>query len=123
MRRANQRFVDAVEADETNRSNEGTPPDEGLTGWVHKETAGYAIIYTGATKSMIETDYSKNTKLTCANGEKGESLGKFGVEHPTALVEDNQTLWFWFDLVETKSPMPLGLNYRDEAGADLFMNK
>eukprot|EP00959_Pyramimonas_sp_CCMP1952_P467395 9491535-Pyramimonas_sp.AAC.1 len=103
---------------------------------------GYAIIDTGASKSMIgldlavaiqdtiveETgidqvtmDYSKTTKFTYAGGEKGQSIGKFGFEHPVALVEDDNKLWF--DLVETKSPMLLGLDYLEKSGADLVKDR
>ncbi|CAK0864194.1 unnamed protein product, partial [Prorocentrum cordatum] len=134
-------FVD-VETDETNHSNEGIPPQDGQAGWVHEEMVGYAIIDTGASKSMIgldlamaiqdtileETgsdqvtmDYSKTTKFTYAGGEKGQSIGKFGFEHPVALVEDDNKLWF--DLVETKSPMLLGLDYLEKSGADLAKDR
>ena len=131
-----------IEDDETNYSNEGLPPDDGQAGWVHEEMVGYAIIDTGASKNMIgmdlamaiqdmiveETgvdqitmDYSKKTKFTYAGGEKGQSIGRFGFEHPVALVQDDNKLWF--DLVETKSPMLLGLDYLDKAGADLIKDR
>ncbi|CAK0857206.1 unnamed protein product, partial [Prorocentrum cordatum] len=120
-------------------SNEGINADEGQAGWVQEEMVGYAIIGTGATKSMIglelatsipdviiqetsedhvEMDYSKTAKFTYAGGGKGGSIGRFGLEHLVALVEDKSKLWF--DLVESKSPMLLGLDCLEKSGADLI---
>ncbi|CAK0845981.1 unnamed protein product, partial [Prorocentrum cordatum] len=139
---AAQGFVDAEDDDENNYGNEGNAPEEGQAGWVHEEMIGYAIIDMGASKSMIgidlaaaiqgaiieETgedhvtmDYAKKTRATYAGGEKGQSIGKFGFEHPVALVEGDNKLWF--DLVETKSPMFLGLDYLEKAGADLIKER
>eukprot|EP00959_Pyramimonas_sp_CCMP1952_P215962 4517102-Pyramimonas_sp.AAC.1 len=69
-------------------------------------------------EGQVTMDYAKKTKFTYAGGEKGQSIGKFGFEHPVALVEDDNKLWF--DLVKAKSPMLLGLGYLEKAGADLI---
>ena len=103
---------------------------------------GYAIIDTGAAKSMIglelatciqdiimqetgedlvEMDCAKTTKFTHAGGGKGESIGRFGFERPVALVEENNKLWF--DLVQSRSPLLLGLDYLEKSGADLIKDK
>ena len=106
--------------------------------WTQADMIGLAIVDTGATKSMIglklaegiqdmlleqlgedpiEMDYTKITRFTYAGGAKGQSIGKMGIEHPVALHKDKDRLWF--NLVTTDSPMLLGLDYLDDAGAEV----
>ncbi|CAK0825958.1 unnamed protein product, partial [Prorocentrum cordatum] len=133
MQMATQCFVDAVDAEQNNYSNEGDVQEAGQAGWAHEEMVGYTITDTGTSKSMIgmdlalanqetivtetgldqvEVDYTKKTNFTYAGGEKGQSIGRFGFEHPIALAEDKSKLWF--DLVEKKSPILLGLDYLEK---------
>ncbi|CAK0824284.1 unnamed protein product, partial [Prorocentrum cordatum] len=103
MQMAAQGFVDAEDDVENNYGNEGNAPEDGQAGWVHEEMVGYAIIDTGASKSMIGIDLAA------------------AIQHPVALVEDDNKLRF--DLVEAKSPMLLGLDYLEKAGADLIKER
>ena len=107
---------------------------EHMTCFSMEDNYGYAIVDTGATKSMaglrqmewlqdeiikeldedkLEIDETRRTRFTYANGEKGESFGRVGVPHPAALVSHQG--FIWFTMVETPSPTLLGLDHLEAA--------
>jgi hypothetical protein len=100
------------------------------------ELKGYAIVDTGATKSMsglnlllhvqeefigafgedhLSIDPTRRTRFTYANGESGNSFGRVGIPHRLALDEQDQMIWF--TAVGTPSPMLLGLDWLEQAQA------
>ena len=134
-------FVSHVEGEEAEGPDGSTAAALALTEhsifFNFDEILGFAIVDTGATRSMagirqfiwlqdllnkelghdpLEIDETKVTTFTYANGAKGSSYGRCGVPHPVALEEQGGVLWF--TLVETDSPTLLGLDYLSAAGAD-----
>ena len=110
----------------------------GLSVFAQTDLQGYAIVDSGATKSMsgvvlfeyarekfyttlgqdvTEIDYSDRTRFTYANNTKGLSVGTGGIPHPLGLKDKGGKLWF--ALVATDSPMLWGLDYLQAAQANV----
>ena len=109
-----------------------------LSMFAQEELQGYAIVDSGATKSMsgaglfeyvqdqiyaahgqdlTEIDYQDRTRFTYANNTKGMSVGTGGIPHPLGLQDKGGMIWF--ALVATDSPMLLGLDYLKAAQANV----
>ena len=110
----------------------------GLAMFAEEDLQGFAIVDSGATRSMsgtslfdfareaifechgddlTEIDYDDKARFSYANNTKGTSVGAGGIPHPLGLEAKDGKLWF--SLVATDSPMLLGLDYLREAKADV----
>ena len=110
----------------------------GLCFFSEADLRGFAIVDSGATKSMsglalfefvrdqiyaaygqdmTEMDHKERTRFTYANNTTGMSVGKGGIPHPMGLSSLGGKLWF--ALVPSESPMLLGLDYLKEAEANV----
>ena len=106
--------------------------------FAEQELRGYAIVDTGATRSMsginlllhvqeelldstgadqVVVDPNQRTRFTYANGESGASFGRVGIPHRLALPQEGECIWF--TAVGTPSPMLLGLDWLDQAYANV----
>ena len=105
--------------------------------FVFEDMQGYAIVDTGATKSMtgldlmcfvqeaaysalgedlLLVDLDQKTRFTFANNSQGLSSGRVGVPHPIGLDEEGGAIWF---ALVTQGPTLLGMDYILAAGADV----
>ena len=111
---------------------------EAYSGFIAASMKGYAIVDTGATKSMsgielllhcqetlqrqagediVLVDPEATTRFTYANGASDQSFGRVGIPHRCGLESDHHCIWF--TAVPTKSPTLLGLDWLNAAGASL----
>ena len=108
---------------------------EAYSGFIAASMKGYAIVDTGATKSMsgielllhcqetlqkqvgedvVLVDPEATTRFTYANGASDQSFGRVGIPHRCGLESHQHCIWF--TAVPTKSPTLLGLDWLDAAG-------
>ena len=130
-------FVSHLQSEESGAMMVASTELAQLTLFVMEDLFGYAIVDTGATKSMaglsqmewlqeavfselgedmVQFDHSVITNFTYANGSKGRSLGRCGIPHPLALTSEVGSC-LWFTMVDSPSPTLLGLDCLEASDA------